>query len=58
MTSDVVYVPINYIRNGHYDFENRRFSKSYTTSDVVYVPMNYIRNRHYDFLNCGLKNLI
>ena len=23
MTSDVVYVPINYIRNCHYDFLNR-----------------------------------
>ena len=45
MTSDVVYVPINYIRNHHYDFENQRFSKLYMTSDVVYVPIIYIRNR-------------
>ena len=58
MTFDVVYVPINNIRNCHYDFENCRFSKSYTTSDVVYVSINYIRNRHYDFFNSALKNLI
>ena len=58
MTSDVVYVPINYIRNRHYDFLNHGLKKSHTTSDVVYVPINYIRNRHYDFLNRGLKNLV
>ena len=51
MTSDVVYVPINYIRNRHYDFESRQFSKSHMTSDVVYVPINYIRNHHYHFEN-------
>ena len=50
-TSDVVYVPINYIRNHHYDFENCWFSKSHTTSDIIYVPINYIRNHHYDFEN-------
>ena len=50
-TSGLVYVPINYIKNRHYDFENRQFSKSHMTSDIVYVPINYIRNRHYDFEN-------
>ena len=57
-TSDKVYIPINYIRNCHYDFLNQQFTKSYMTPDIVYVPINYIRNCHYDFLNHGLKNLI
>ena len=49
-TSDIVYVPINYIRNRHYDFVKWCFTKPCTTSVVVYVPINYIRNRHYDFV--------
>ena len=58
MTSDIVYVPINYIRNHHYNFLNQRFTKLYMTPDIVYIPINYIRNHHYDFLNRCLKNLI
>ena len=34
MTSDIVYVPINYIRNHHYNFLNRNLKKSHPTSDV------------------------